>query len=165
MGATVKLVIMNGNYAGKEYVFDDSWMCLVGRGQDCDLRFPDTPEYRSISRRHCLLDIDPPCVRVRDLGSRNGTLINGQRLGPPANGRLPVPCRKDFELKDGDELGLADTVVQVQISTPAGVPEWLEIPADRPDKLVDVPDGEAALARRERDPAGYEECFHLPLHA
>ncbi len=49
---------------------------LVGRHPSCDTRLPS---YR-VSRRHCaLVEIDG-AVLVRDLGSTNGTWINGQRV-------------------------------------------------------------------------------------
>jgi pSer/pThr/pTyr-binding forkhead associated (FHA) protein len=34
-----------------------------------------------ISRYHCLLDINSPDIRVRDLGSLNGTIVNGKKIG------------------------------------------------------------------------------------
>jgi pSer/pThr/pTyr-binding forkhead associated (FHA) protein len=49
---------------------------LIGREQDCHLR----PGSESVSRHHCLITIDDFTVRVRDLGSSNGTIINGKRI-------------------------------------------------------------------------------------
>jgi pSer/pThr/pTyr-binding forkhead associated (FHA) protein len=34
----------------------------------------------TISRYHCLLDINSPDIRVRDLGSLNGTIVNGKKI-------------------------------------------------------------------------------------
>ncbi|MBR0238003.1 MAG: FHA domain-containing protein [Thermoguttaceae bacterium] len=50
--------------------------CLIGRGQDADL-FVDS---MLVSRRHCLLDLVDGKVHITDLGSRNGTLVNGQYI-------------------------------------------------------------------------------------
>jgi serine/threonine-protein kinase len=47
----------------------------VGRASDCLIRLPSDLEYCIVSRHHCLLDIAPPEVRVRDLGSLNGTFV------------------------------------------------------------------------------------------
>ena len=51
---------------------------IIGRRQDCDLRIPT----RDVSRRHC--EITPgekrSEVMVRDLGSSNGTYVNGKRI-------------------------------------------------------------------------------------
>lgn len=49
---------------------------LIGRGEDCQLR----PNNDSVSRHHCVFSIDDFTVRLRDLGSTNGTFVNGERL-------------------------------------------------------------------------------------
>ncbi|MDA0284142.1 MAG: FHA domain-containing protein [Planctomycetota bacterium] len=49
---------------------------LIGREQDCHLR----PGSESVSRHHCAIAIDDFTVRVRDLGSSNGTYVNGKRI-------------------------------------------------------------------------------------
>lgn len=63
---------------------------LIGREHDCHLR----PNSESVSRHHCVITIDDFSVRVRDLGSSNGTYLNGTRIigaQPAADGdRLTV---------------------------------------------------------------------------
>ena len=49
---------------------------LIGREQDCHLR----PGSESVSRHHCAINVDDFGVRIRDLGSSNGTLVNGTRI-------------------------------------------------------------------------------------
>jgi pSer/pThr/pTyr-binding forkhead associated (FHA) protein len=49
---------------------------LIGRGEDCDLPLHD-PE---VSRHHCLIRIRHQEVAISDLGSSNGTFVNGHRL-------------------------------------------------------------------------------------
>ena len=49
---------------------------LVGRAEEAELRIDD----RSISREHARLVVNDGEVRISDLGSRNGTTVNGQRL-------------------------------------------------------------------------------------
>ena len=86
MAAYISLAAKNGPLEGKEYVFLEPQVCLAGRSHDCDLRFPNGLEFQTVSRHHCLLDIDPPSIWVRDLASSNGTFINGARsiaLKPP----------------------------------------------------------------------------------
>ena len=47
---------------------------MIGRGEDCDLRLQN----RFVSRHHCELIVDDrdQVLRVRDLGSQNGTFVN-----------------------------------------------------------------------------------------
>ncbi len=49
---------------------------LIGRGQDADIRLADT----GVSRRHAVVRYDGQAVLIEDLGSTNGTLVNGQRV-------------------------------------------------------------------------------------
>ena len=49
---------------------------LVGSGPACAIRLADA----TVSRRHCELDLVEAGVRVRDLGSRNGTFVDGVRV-------------------------------------------------------------------------------------
>jgi pSer/pThr/pTyr-binding forkhead associated (FHA) protein len=79
-------------------------------------------DLHEVSRLHCLFDIDPPTVRVRDLGSRNGTFVNGMRIGHPARtgeGLLPTE-EPQLELHVGDEVQLGPTILRVEA---AGRPE------------------------------------------
>jgi pSer/pThr/pTyr-binding forkhead associated (FHA) protein len=65
---------------------------LLGRGSDCDLRLRDI----NISRHHCLIRLRPQEITLVDLGSSNGTFVNGQRVLSQLN------------LKSGDEIRLAE---------------------------------------------------------
>jgi pSer/pThr/pTyr-binding forkhead associated (FHA) protein len=63
---------------------------LIGRGADCDLRLRSS----SISRHHCLIRSENDGLTLVDLGSSNGTFLNGTRV------------RSQAELKTGDEIRL-----------------------------------------------------------
>lgn len=54
----------------------DRLLIVVGRHQGCDVQIPSL----RISRRHCCLALDAEGVLVRDLGSANGTWVNGVRI-------------------------------------------------------------------------------------
>ncbi|HKI35786.1 MAG TPA: protein kinase [Gemmataceae bacterium] len=124
--ATVTLTQIAGPLQGRQVVFTERASCILGRDDDCDPHFPtDSKEHevhRLISRHHCLIDVNPPDVCVRDLGSRNGTFVNddmiGQRKTEEERGK-PLPERA---LKDGDELRLGhreSAVFRVSIIVPA----------------------------------------------
>jgi pSer/pThr/pTyr-binding forkhead associated (FHA) protein len=49
---------------------------LLGRGTDCDVRLNDI----NVSRHHCLIRFRPEEVTLTDLGSSNGTYVNGHRV-------------------------------------------------------------------------------------
>lgn len=51
-------------------------LTLVGRREDCDLRL----DHKSVSKQHCVLVRTEGVLIVRDLGSTNGTRVNGQRV-------------------------------------------------------------------------------------
>src|SRR5580704_4789454 len=50
---------------------------LIGRETDCHLRL----DSKSVSAHHCVLLLDEYTLRIRDLGSTNGTFLNGNRIG------------------------------------------------------------------------------------
>jgi pSer/pThr/pTyr-binding forkhead associated (FHA) protein len=79
-------VYLDGNAA---FCLDDP-LALVGRSRDCEVCLDSS----RVSRRHCCLASGTGEVLVRDLGSTNGTRINGRRV-------------EKGLLRPGDELGIA----------------------------------------------------------
>ncbi|HWY85870.1 MAG TPA: FHA domain-containing protein [Gemmataceae bacterium] len=64
---------------------------LIGRGSDCDLRVND----EDVSRHHCLIRVRGQEATLSDLGSSNGTFVNGKRV------------LSQVALVSGDEIRLA----------------------------------------------------------
>jgi eukaryotic-like serine/threonine-protein kinase len=114
----IKLTVAVGELDEKEFLFDEPSQCVIGRAFDCDIQIPADNEHGFVSRHHCLLDIHPPIVRVRDLGSLNGTYVNGRVIGQRRPG---MPLEFAFRpsgtlmLDDGDELRIGDTIFRVGI--------------------------------------------------
>lgn len=75
---------------------------MIGRRESCDicLRFPN------VSGRHCELSFSEGVWSIRDLGSTNGTKVNGQQV--------PVKA-----LRPGDEITIAKRRFTIQYSLPA----------------------------------------------
>jgi predicted component of type VI protein secretion system len=71
----VRVKILQGSNAGKEVKLPVP-KCLIGRGDECHLR----PQSDAVSRRHCEIVTNDKEVAVRDLGSRNGTYVNGEQI-------------------------------------------------------------------------------------
>jgi two-component system response regulator HydG len=72
------LVVVEGPDSGTALTLDESRppRLLVGKGPACDLRLADP----LASRRHAAIDIDVSSLRLTDLGSTNGTSVNGVRV-------------------------------------------------------------------------------------
>jgi FHA domain len=70
------LRIVKGPFAG-ETIRIPQGKLLIGREKDCRLRL----DSNAVSAHHCVLLLDEYALRIRDLGSKNGTLVNGSRIG------------------------------------------------------------------------------------
>jgi len=83
--------------------------CWFGRAADCHARLPGDDTL--VSRHHFLVEVNPPAARLRDLGSLNGTQVNGQKIGGRKKGETPEQGAKrrhpEIDLKDGDQSGSA----------------------------------------------------------
>ncbi len=71
---------------------------VIGRSSRADVVIPD----RSLSRQHARLRLDNDTWLIEDLGSRNGTLVNRQKIAQPT------------ALRPGDVVGLGASVVTVR---------------------------------------------------
>ena len=91
-----ELKVVGGKHAGQVIPLNRRKF-LIGREQDCQLR----PNSDMVSRHHCVFSVDDYSVRLRDLGSTNGTLVNGERIRKEtvlAAGDRIVIGNLDFEL-------------------------------------------------------------------
>lgn len=119
MSAKVTLTVTQGSLKGRQFIFEDRTTCLIGRSSDCQLKLPNDELHRTISRYHCLLDINPPDIRVRDFGSKNGTYINDKKIGQRRLNQTAQEAAKmtftEHDLKEGDEIKISKTVFKVSI--------------------------------------------------
>lgn len=83
---------------GNVRAFEGTCPLVIGRAQDAQLVLAD-PE---VSRRHARLETQNGTVFLRDLGSSNGTFLNGRRL------------TSAIELREGDEVDVGTTRVVVE---------------------------------------------------
>ncbi len=122
MSATVTLEIIGRSEIVRRFVFEERTTILLGRDADCQIRFPRDRAHQSVSRHHCLIDINPPDVRVRDLGSRSGTRVNGRLIGKrdrelSAEEAAEIPF-DEHALYDGDEIRLGAIRIKLDIKEP-----------------------------------------------
>jgi pSer/pThr/pTyr-binding forkhead associated (FHA) protein len=94
----IRLLVVQGKPVGKSLHFGPGEYYL-GRGQECHVRFNSD----WVSRQHCVLRVVLDQASVRDLGSRNGTLVNGQLLG------------QERILDQGDQVQVGPVVFEVHL--------------------------------------------------
>ena len=101
----ISLIIVQSNGRTQEMSVRKDRM-LFGRKEDCHVRIPVS----SVSREHCELKIEGDKATVRDLGSSNGTYVNGERV-------------QEQQLSAGDLLAVGPTVFVIRID---GQPEKID---------------------------------------
>lgn len=95
--------VESGFYAGLEWPLDRS-TTVIGRGRNADLVLHEA----TISRAHALLGYDDGAIFVQDLGSTNGTLVNGARSPRTV-------------LSNGDELRMGRLVLRLVLRAARGM--------------------------------------------
>jgi len=115
----IQITITRGGKAGKQYTFNDRTVCVIGRALDCNILLPDDDQHSTISRYHCLLDINPPEICIRDFGSLNGTFVNqnkiGQRDASEDIFRAQGLIYPEYNLHNGDKIQLGDTELEITV--------------------------------------------------
>ena len=122
-----KLIVASGKSAGRSIAIKRNRL-LIGRAEECDVR----PLSEEVSRRHCAVVVGPADVWVEDLGSRNGTFVNGERIA------------EKTKLADGDlvrvgslELKLACSHPEAKAGSEDDVSRWL-MADDAPAGMFDT---------------------------
>jgi pSer/pThr/pTyr-binding forkhead associated (FHA) protein len=113
MATQLILRALTGTLRGQKFMFCAPATCVLGRAPTCQLCLPDDG---TVSRQHCLVELEGESAWVRDLGGRNGTHLNGEKIGQreperPADGTVVTQMRQ--ELQDGDELRICHHVFAV----------------------------------------------------
>lgn len=86
-------VVQKGPGQGTSYDIAKTQL-VIGRDPACDITIPDA----EVSRRHARLIVDGDRCVLEDLGSTNGTFVNGRRISAP------------YELKAGDIVAMGENV-------------------------------------------------------
>ena len=119
MSGKVHFQFADGAMKGKAFVFDEHDTFIFGRAADCHARLPEDDTL--VSRHHFLVEVNPPAARLRDLGSLNGTQVNGKKIGGRKKGETPEQGAKrrypEIDLKDGDQFRVGNTVLQIKTET------------------------------------------------
>lgn len=119
MPGKVTLTVVVGSTKGDEFVFREHDTCLCGRQENNRVYLPGD---ELISRHHCILEIVPPNVSIRDLGSKNGIYIDGKKYGGRADNEFPEEgSRREYptvSLQHGSKVGIGKTLLHVSIEVP-----------------------------------------------
>jgi len=103
---------------GKVFTFEEHDTFLFGRLEECHCRLPDDEQ---VSRRHFMVEVNPPDARIRDFGSLNGTHVNEKKIGCREKGETPEQGQKrkypEVDLKDGDVIKVGQTILSVKMET------------------------------------------------
>lgn len=108
-GESPMLVMKEGTTVGQKWTIEKDAV-LIGRGEGCDVALPERP----ISRWHAEIRRQGNQYVLSDLGSKNGTYLNGHEIDGP------VP------LQDGDEIQIALRVKLLFVGADATVPLTLD---------------------------------------
>ncbi len=116
MSNTVHIAATAGPMKGKVFAFEEHDTFLFGRLEECHCCLPDDEQ---VSRRHFIVEVNPPDARIRDFGSLNGTYVNEKKIGSREKGETPEQGQKrkypEVDLKDGDILKVGQTLLAVKI--------------------------------------------------
>ena len=105
MAANIRLVLNSGPTAGKEYPLEKPEL-FIGRDLGNDVVINDS----EVSRRHARLYLQGNTYIIEDLGSTNGTSVNGQKLTGP------------YMLRPGERITFGERVnlsVEEEVKAPA----------------------------------------------
>ncbi len=136
MEDTPVLVVRDGELAGQRWTLDAEEI-LIGRGSECDIVLPE----RQVSRHHVKILQDDGGYLLADLGSKNGTHLNGTRV----QGTVPI--------YDGDEIQIALCVKMLFVGTDATLPLTFDLPtADEGNLVLEEDTRNVVINGRELDP-------------
>jgi len=90
-----KLVAVGGKLRGKEFILKDGEN-ILGRASECDHPI----QVDGVSKRHLQVTVNGDTAFAEDLGSSNGTIVNGKII-------------KKMTIKDGDKVALPNVILQV----------------------------------------------------
>ena len=121
----LRLLVVQGKPIGKEIPIKSASF-VIGRSDECHLR----PNSELVSRTHCQFTVEGETVRLRDLGSSNGTIVNGERI------------TEEVLINDGDMVQVGPLGFQVLLET-SSVPEPATV---EPSQSQEIPLPQPVLA-------------------
>jgi len=90
------LRFISGKYQGGEYPLAESGELVIGRSVELDLVLIED----MVSRKHARLTLAPAGITIADLGSTNGTFVNGEKV-------------RKAQLKEGDRILIGTSILKL----------------------------------------------------
>jgi pSer/pThr/pTyr-binding forkhead associated (FHA) protein len=90
------LRFISGKYQGGEFPLRPHREIIIGRSSDLDMVLVED----MVSRKHAKITTDDAVVTIQDLGSTNGTFVNGEKV-------------RKAELKDGDRILIGTSIIKM----------------------------------------------------
>ena len=155
----VTLKVRHPDGTSKSFPLTEHDTFLLGRMDDCHLCVPGDPQ---VSRHHFLLEACPPMASLRDLGSMNGTHVNGKKCGGREKGETPEQgAHRQYPtvtLHHGDRITVGQSTIEVSLEA---APNAAAVPAALPEGDLSRLSPEAmhrlivAVASRRRPSEGH----------
>jgi pSer/pThr/pTyr-binding forkhead associated (FHA) protein len=95
-GAQWALRFISGKYQGGEFPLRPNREIIIGRSSDLDMVLVED----MVSRKHAKITTDDTVVTIQDLGSTNGTFVNGEKV-------------RKADLKDGDRILIGTSIIKI----------------------------------------------------
>jgi pSer/pThr/pTyr-binding forkhead associated (FHA) protein len=95
-GAPWTLRFISGKYQGGEFPLRPNREIVIGRSSDLDMVLVED----MVSRKHAKIVTDGRGVSIQDLGSTNGTFVNGEKI-------------RNMQLKDGDRILVGTSIIKL----------------------------------------------------
>lgn len=153
MPTAMRLILLEGlTDRHRQFLPLDKFPFTMGRARECDLVVDST----QISRQHARLEMDGEQVVLVDLGSTNGSYVNGDRLAPNSVRRL----------RAGDKINLAQ-VCTVEFDDPGTTLQVLPLRLQSDGMVLDEDAAQVIIAGNVLDPAlspGQFMLLNLLMH-
>lgn len=133
------LRFISGKYQGGEFPLNVNKQIIIGRSSELDMVLVED----MVSRRHAKIDVSIGGITIEDLGSTNGTFVNGEKV-------------KHARLKEGDRILIGTSILKL-IQQGSGT-----LPLDETSVKQKLEEVAAVQARRGSSMAGKIEEIPLP---